>query len=452
MRTGGVDNGILSFSFNQDATLLALGTREGTQLYRTDQFELHRENNDDASVVALHYSTDLVAHVGAAESATSSQRAVRMVNTRLNKVITKKNFERPVLDVKINAGRVVIVLEASIHIYSLAEMKLLHTIEDIPGNVDGLCALPGLKRRTPDAMNLIAYPVERSMTHGNVHVFDVMNLTNVQVIEAHSSRVKCLSFNDSGTRLATASVKGTLVRVFATPSGDKLFELRRGIATNATIFSMAFDMSSTFLCVSSDHATVHVFKLEAEAPPTEPAPSEDATWSGAAMGLMFSAVESAATMLPTPVSDMWTQSRSFAQISLPQAGNPCLCAILGVDPDPLYVLVATSEGILYKYVLDKEVGGELERMIPYPLCSSATALLELSASQIAEAAEAERAAADSFCATGTGSTLVEAGDAAATTMSAPVATAAEASHDDAAGDTSGADAATPDNTATPTTT
>lgn len=29
------------------------------------------------------------------------------------------------------------MLEESIHIYSLAEMKLLHTIEGIPGNVDG---------------------------------------------------------------------------------------------------------------------------------------------------------------------------------------------------------------------------------------------------------------------------------------------------------------------------
>jgi hypothetical protein len=32
---------------------------------------------------------------------------------------------------------VVVVLEESIHIYSLAEMKLLHTIEGIPGNIDG---------------------------------------------------------------------------------------------------------------------------------------------------------------------------------------------------------------------------------------------------------------------------------------------------------------------------
>ena len=46
--------------------------------------------------------------VGAAETATSSQRAVRMLNygTQPNKEITKKHYEKAVLDVKINADRV----------------------------------------------------------------------------------------------------------------------------------------------------------------------------------------------------------------------------------------------------------------------------------------------------------------------------------------------------------
>ena len=62
---------------------------------------------------------------------------------------------------------------------------------------------------------------------------------------------------------------------------------------------------------------------------------------------------------------MWTQSRSFAQITLPESGNPNLVAVVGTEPDPTHVLVATSEGILYKYVVDREVGGECERMIRY---------------------------------------------------------------------------------------
>ena len=93
-------------------------------------------------------------------------------------------------------------------------------------------------------------------------MYDVQNLKAFDVIEAHNSPISCLAFSPSGETLATASGKGTVIRVFATPSGEKLFELRRGIQTSAQIFSMAFSEDASLLSVSSDKATVHIFKLE----------------------------------------------------------------------------------------------------------------------------------------------------------------------------------------------
>ncbi len=64
-----------------------------------------------------------------------------------------------------------------------------------------------------------------------------------------------------GTRLATASTKGTLIRVFEVSNGNLLCELRRG--TNpATIYCINFNATSTLLCVASDHGTIHIFSLE----------------------------------------------------------------------------------------------------------------------------------------------------------------------------------------------
>lgn len=62
--------------------------------------------------------------------------------------------------------------------------------------------------------------------------------------------------------LATASNKGTVIRVFGLPQGTRLFEFRRGVTRCVTIYSLAFSEDSAYLCSSSNTETVHVFKLE----------------------------------------------------------------------------------------------------------------------------------------------------------------------------------------------
>jgi autophagy-related protein 18 len=100
-------------------------------------------------------------------------------------------------------------------------MKVLHTIRDTPPNPLGLIDL------TSTDVSHIAYP--GSATVGEVHIFDGANLQAVTTISAHDSPLAALRFNADGTKLATASARGTVIRVFDTTRGDKLFEFRRGV-------------------------------------------------------------------------------------------------------------------------------------------------------------------------------------------------------------------------------
>ena len=75
----------------------------------------------------------------------------------------------------------------------------------------------------------------------------------------------CISLNLDGSRLATASDKGTLVRIFDTQSFTLLQELRRGV-DRARIHSIAFNAASSFVACSSDHGTVHIWSLSEAAP------------------------------------------------------------------------------------------------------------------------------------------------------------------------------------------
>ncbi|KAL8695969.1 MAG: hypothetical protein Q9201_007886 [Fulgogasparrea decipioides] len=97
-------------------------------------------------------------------------------------------------------------------------------------------------------------------TTGDVLIFDALKLEAINVAEAHRSPLSCICLNNTGTLLATASDKGTIIRVFAVPSAKKLYQFRRG-SMPSRIYSMAFNATSTLLCVSSASDTVHIFKL-----------------------------------------------------------------------------------------------------------------------------------------------------------------------------------------------
>ena len=69
-----------------------------------------------------------------------------------------------------------------------------------------------------------------------------------------------MCINYAGTLLATASYKGTLIRIWSLESGEAIQEVRRG-TSDATIISMSFDMKSKWLAVSSTRTTIHVFTV-----------------------------------------------------------------------------------------------------------------------------------------------------------------------------------------------
>lgn len=82
------------------------------------------------------------------------------------------------------------------------------------------------------------------------------------MIPAHDSPLAALGFSPSGANIATASEKGTVIRVFSVTDGTKLYEFRRGVKRCVSISSLTFSTDSQFLCCSSNTETVHIFRLE----------------------------------------------------------------------------------------------------------------------------------------------------------------------------------------------
>ena len=132
-------------------------------------------------------------------------------------------------------------------------------------------------------------------------MFDAETLACRVVIPAHEGQLAALQFSRTNTRIATASLKGTVIRVFDTRDGSKLYELRRGLKRTASIFSLSFSPCGTFLACSSNTETVHVFKLDERSDPGEVgtygSPPNDEGW----YGYINSVVSASAGYLPSQV-------------------------------------------------------------------------------------------------------------------------------------------------------
>uniref|UniRef100_A0A0M3HRS6 WD repeat domain phosphoinositide-interacting protein 2 n=1 Tax=Ascaris lumbricoides TaxID=6252 RepID=A0A0M3HRS6_ASCLU len=331
---------------------LAVGRNSGYSLYspRDAVNALTVILNDSVYedvVIAEHlYSSALVLIVSR-----QSPRKLRVHNFEKGKEMGIYSYSNNILAVKLNLSLVVVCLEESIHVHNIRTMKELYTIKNMARNPHGLVTLS-----SADASFLI-YPT--SSTSGQVDVFDAVNLCVVQSITAHDSPLAAISLNSNGDLLATASNKGTVIRVFSLPSGDRLFEFCRGMTRCAKIHSLAFSLDSSYLCSSSNTQTVHIFKLPNVNVEKQYASEYSFRQNAASNGYtawMDYFSRAATQYLPSQMSRILQRESSFATARLPVRSSFSAIALTNASGQ-LQLLIASLDGFLYCYSVSSS-GGE----------------------------------------------------------------------------------------------
>jgi autophagy-related protein 18 len=351
----------LFVSFNQDFSCLSVGSKNGYQIYNCDPFgKCYSKYKEDLGIgiVEMLFTTSLVAIVGNGEKMNSSQRRLLIANTKRDSTICELSFGSAILAIKINRKSIVVVLEEFIYVYDIGNMHLLETIDTCP-NPNALCSLSP----SPD-MCYLAYPAGTTIS-GDLVVYDAIQMQKVCIISAHKSALSCIQFNYSGKMIATASDKGTVIRVFSSQVGDLLYQFRRGTYP-VHIYSISFNLSDTFLCVSSDSETVHIFKLgENETKPHE----ETSTSSSRKMSLLNGVKNRMSSILiPDAINTIFEPQRDFAFARIPtqSKGSKNICAMSNNNQ----VMVALEDGKFYQYDLNSEQGGECTLLKEFNLYSS----------------------------------------------------------------------------------
>jgi hypothetical protein len=138
-------------------------------------------------------------------------------------------------------------------------------------------------------------------------------------LEAHDGELRGLCLTASGSLLATASVKGTVLRVWNIATQSCIHEFRRGVE-RATITCLAFSWDDQWLSCCSDKGTAHVFFCEQK---------QDEKKSSSLTKRFFS-------------SSSKSQPKSVCQVR--GVPHPLACAFVGDAPNILAVAGWDADG------------------------------------------------------------------------------------------------------------
>ncbi|KAG6416018.1 hypothetical protein SASPL_123439 [Salvia splendens] len=244
---------LYSVSWNQDSGCFATGTSHGFRIYNCNPFkETFRRDlkTGGFKIIEMLFRCNILALVGTKVNTQYPPNNVIIWDDFQSRCIGEFSFRSEIRAVKLRRDRVVVVLEHKIYVYNFMDLKLLHQIETL-ANPRGLCCLS----HHPNT-SVLACP---GLQRGQVRV-EHFGLNRTTLINAHDSKIACLTLTMDGLLLATASLRGTLIRIFNTMDGTRLQEVRRGV-DRADIYNIALSPNVQWLAVSSDKGTVHIFSL-----------------------------------------------------------------------------------------------------------------------------------------------------------------------------------------------
>jgi len=314
---------LLTMSFNQDGGCLSIGTASGFRICNVHPFEeTFRRNlgfqlptsdggggSGGIARIEMLYRTNLLALTGHHSTASHSQyppNKVLIYDDHSQCTVGELSFRQKILVTKLRRDRIVVVLRDRVYVYNFSDLSLLDKVHtgDNPAGLIGLSldnwgvgggaggggenasnVLGGNTNSTLGARNgmVLACP---STQRGQVRV-ELYGLRRTTFVDAHESALGALALSVDGSLLATASERGTVIRLYDTrgvtmgggraasaasmnsgsgsttsvSSSVPLKEFRRGVE-RATISCLTFSLDSCWLGCASDHGTVHIFQAQ----------------------------------------------------------------------------------------------------------------------------------------------------------------------------------------------
>ena len=300
--------------------------------------------NGGIGIIEMFQRTNLLALVGGGKNPKFQINQLIIWDDHQGKIISKLRFNENLMSVRLRDNKIIVLTRNKFYAFN---MKTLVTIAIIK-TYDNPFGIIATSNGDINNKLIVAFPYE---SQGHVFLGEItQKCEKLSVVQAHDSKIACISINKDGTLLATASDKGTLIRIFTTNDGQKFSEFRRGTKT-VEMNCIAFDPNNKFIGCSSNVGTIHIFSIAAITKALdeknnkakneiEDEPKNSKSFLGKIGGLLN-------------IKNAYLESeRSFAKFKVQEENS-----ILGFGSENTFVVIS-MDGKYYKAVYNLKRGGD----------------------------------------------------------------------------------------------
>lgn len=254
MQTNGADSFISTVEFNHDHSYFTLSTTGMFASYSACPVRriVSEELLGGMKIVMQLHRSPLLVLVPSGDKPGGSPRRLSFWDCRSKAIVRELAFETAVTSCAMNKEFLAVGTENIISLFSLTSLALVKKIATSTASaVFSLSAEPA---------SLLAYTSHRpannssipdasgraadGLSEGTVSILDCNEARLVSEIPAHKSAVSNICFSPQADRMATASVTGSVIRVFLVPTGECTHFLRHRVPAPLHLFSY-FNLTTT---------------------------------------------------------------------------------------------------------------------------------------------------------------------------------------------------------------
>ena len=250
------DNSANKISFNQDYSIVSIGTERGYKIIQLAPIIFHEKNlSGSLERCEMSYKSNFLALVGGGKIPKYNNKKVVLYNDAEDCIECEYKFATPVLNVKFKKNLIFIVCEKKIYVFNVQTSQNIDSFDTIT-NKKGIIAVNGSPEKT-----IMAHPIEFEDAPDKGYVGIKNYKTNKYFpLLVNDEPPSNMEIDYNGLLLATVNDKGTIIRIHNLLDKTLVYECRRG-KDKAIINYTCFDLNYNYFGVTSNKGTIHIWKL-----------------------------------------------------------------------------------------------------------------------------------------------------------------------------------------------